>query len=544
MIQGGILHRLRAGSRSKAGILHRIFEAQAEARPRNTAVVFGDDTLSYGELDRRANRLARHLRDRGLRTGSTVAMLLPRSPDVYAGILGILKAGCAYVPIDPSYPADRIGFMLENSGAAGLLTTADMAWQFAEFRGVTVSMDEERSQIGIRTSARLSDEEIGLDRTDPCYVIYTSGSTGRPKGVLVEHRNAAHLVKAEAGIFGVRPSDRVYQGASLCFDLSVEEMWLAFGSGAALIAATPAMEHAGPDLSLHLAESRVSVLSTVPTLLSMLAGDVPTIRLLILGGEACPEELVERWARTGRKVVNTYGPTETTVTATYCELSPGRPVTIGRPIPGYRIALLDDQLRPVADGQSGEICTGGAGVARGYVGLPDETRARFITDPAAPAGAPQRLYRSGDRGRLNADGQIEFLGRVDGQVKLRGFRIELSEIESVMLQSGLVRAAACAVRRDASDTEQLVGYVVLDGRPRLDEEALRAFLRGRLPFFMLPTVMERIAALPLLPRGKLDRSALPPPRTWPSPPREASDGAGTASLLEDEQEVVPATASW
>jgi len=526
MVVQRVLRRLKALAGSKTGILHHIFEQQARANPGAPAVVFGDVALTYGELDRRANRLARHLRYRGLKPRSTVAMLLPRSPEAYAALLAILKAGCAYVPIDPRYPASRIAFILEDSRAAGLVTTAELAWQFAGFGGVTVSIDEERSAIAIRTSAPLTGSEVPVDPGDPCYIIYTSGSTGRPKGVIVEHRSAAFLVNAEAQVFDVTAGDRVFQGASLCFDLSVEEMWLAFRRGATLVAATPAMDSAGSGLSRLLSESRITVLSTVPTILSTLAEDVPSIQLLILGGETCPPELVARWARPGRRIVNTYGPTETTVTATFADLAPGKPITIGRPLPGCTVQLLDDHLRPVADGKAGEICIGGPSVARGYVGLPGETRSRFIVDPAAPRGAPRRLYRTGDLGRLNAEGEIEFLGRADRQVKLRGFRIELAEVEEVMLESGSVRAAACAVRRDYAGRDHLVGYVVPNDRHPLDEEALRAYLRGRLPFFMLPSVITSIDSLPKMSTGKLDRSALRSRRS--SPPMEegcCQDGA-------------------
>ncbi len=386
-------------------LLHEIFEAQADARPENVAVVFGREETTYASLESRANRLARHLRSRGVGRGSLVAMLLRRSVDAYAAILGILKSGAAYVPIDPEYPADRVAYILEDSGAMALVTSADLARRHAAFEGAVVRVDADRDVIAAEKPSRLTRKEVGVSSQDLCYVIYTSGSTGRPKGVMIEHRNARRLVQAEGHIYAARSEDRVYQGASLAFDLSVEEVWLAFHAGATLVAATPEMERAGPDLSRLLTESGVTVLSSVPTLLSMLAEDVPTLRLLIFGGESCPEWLVARWARSGRRLVNTYGPTETTVIATYAELLPGKPVTIGRAIPGYRVYLLDDELQPAPRGEAGEICISGAGVARGYVGLSDETRARFVPDPFAPAGeADARIYRSGDLGRLDANG--------------------------------------------------------------------------------------------------------------------------------------------
>ena len=497
-----------AGSR----ILHEIFEAQADFRPDAVAVHFGAERTTYLDLERRANRLARHLRTRGVRCGSRVGMVLPRSTDAYATILGILKAGAAYVPVDPDYPADRIEYILKDCGAETLVTTSELAGLSVGFEGTIIRLDDDRSAIDAESSARLPRYMVGVGPRELCYVIYTSGSTGRPKGVMVEHRSASHLVRAEGRLFKVRPEDRVYQGFSLSFDASVEEVWLAFHSGATLVAATPEMAHAGPDLSRLLSEAGVTVLSCVPTLLSMLTEDVPGLRLLILGGEACPEQIVERWARPGRRLVNTYGPTEATVIATYADLRPGEPVTIGRPVPSYHVHLLDDFLRPVPAGVVGEICIGGVGVARGYVGLPDQTRERFIPDPFAPPGDPDaRLYRTGDLGRFDERGNIKFHGRCDSQVKLRGFRIELTEIESALMQSEGVLASACTVREDVPGVQQLVGYVV-PSNGGIDEGRLRSQLRRKLPVYMEPAVIETIPILPRLPSGKLDRAALPAPR--------------------------------
>ena len=501
------------GPSQRFEVLHAIFEAQTDARPDAVAVVCDREETSYAELDWRANRLARYLRARQVGRGSLVALLLPRSADTYAALLGILKAGAAYVPIDPEYPTERIAYILQNSKAAALVTTSALAERVAGFSGTLVRVDADRAAIEAESPARLARNASGVGPCDLCYVIYTSGSTGRPKGVMVEHRSACHLVCAEGKIFQVQPGDRVYQGFSLAFDASVEEVWLAFHAGARLVAATAQMALAGPDLARMLSEAGVTVLSCVPTLLAMVTEDVPTLRLLIFGGEKCPDQLAERWARPSRRLVNTYGPTEATVIATYTDLLPGKPVTIGRAVPGYRVYLLDDGLRPVPAGEMGEIWIGGVGVARGYVGLPGSTEARFLPDPfVAPEEGGARIYRTGDFGRIDGEGNIEFLGRADSQVKLRGFRVELAEIESLLLQADGLLAAACSVREDVPGAQQLVAYVVPRSGGQVDEEHLRSYLRSRLPSYMVPALIETVTDLPRLASGKLDRASLPAPQ--------------------------------
>src|SRR5438094_494327 len=508
-----MLRRIRPPEETgRSSILHQFFEAQVDRRPEAIAIMVEGRRITYAEIEQRANRLARYLYDHGVGRGSLVAILLSRSLDAYVSILGTLKAGAAYVPLDPEYPADRISFILGDSHAETLLTTAALASHHREFHGNIIAVDVDADAISSETSTRLPTDEVRVGPDDLCYVIYTSGSTGRPKGVLVGHRSVCNLVEAEAEIFRVTPEDRVCQIASLSFDLSVEEIWLAFQAGACLVPATRELAHGGPDLSKFLVEHQVTVLSCVPTLLNMLDEEIPTLHLVILGGEVCPENLVSRWARSGRRLVNTYGPTETTVTATYSDLTPGKPVTIGRPLPGYHVRILDGTLRPVPEGATGEICIGGIGVARGYVGRPKETMARFIQDPFVQKGEVEtRLYRTGDLGRFDAEGNLEFLGRSDSQVKLRGFRIELSEIESVLMEEASVLSAACAVREDASGLKQLVGYVVARDGASIDPDRLRLHLRGRLPAYMVPAFIETVTALPRLPSGKLDRASLPKP---------------------------------
>lgn len=496
-----------------SGLLHELFEQTAETYPGKIALMCADGRMTYAEVERRANQLARHLRRRGVKRSDCVGVLLPRSLEVCVTLLGILKAGAAYVPLDPGFPAERVAFVLADSQARALVTTKTLAAKATSFNGEIIVLDECQLEIACQPVTRLTPVETGALPGDLCYIIYTSGSTGQPKGVQIEHRSVCHLVRCEGEIFRVRPEDRIYQGFSIAFDASVEEIWLAFFAGATLVVGTEEMVHAGAALSRMLTDAGVTVLSCVPTLLSMMEEDVPSVRLLILGGEQCPPDLAKRWWQPGRRVVNTYGPTEATVIATYAECHPHQPVTIGRPLPNYFAGILDEQLRPVAQGQSGELCLGGVGLARGYLGQPELTREKFVPNPLAKnGGLPARLYRTGDLARFTPDGEIEFLGRLDSQVKIRGFRVELSEIEAVLLECAGVQAAAVALREDTSGGPRLVAYLVPRGDAPPDEPLIRSRLRARLPVYMMPVLFETIHELPMLSSGKVDRPNLPPPR--------------------------------
>ncbi|MGW4529245.1 Pls/PosA family non-ribosomal peptide synthetase [Amycolatopsis sp. NPDC004378] len=346
---------------------------------------------------------------------------------------------------------------------------------------------------------------------EPCYVIYTSGSTGRPKGVAVGQTSICNFIDVVAGIYRVRRTDRVYQGMTIAFDFSIEEIWPTWAAGATLVAGPTGADRVGSGLATFLHRHRITILYCVPTVLATVDLELPGIRTLLVGGEACPAELVGRWSRPERRMLNTYGPTEATVTATWCELLPGRPVTIGRALPTYRIVLLDKDLRPVRDGSVGEICIGGPGVAFGYLNRPELTAERFLDDPRITGDG--RLYRTGDLGRVLAGGEIEYLGRADSEVKIRGHRIDLQEIESVLMEHPRVAVAAVAPHPDAP-TEDLVAYLAF-ARGRHDREEivgqLRDTLRQRLPPSMVPGYVETLTELPMMPSGKVDRSRLPRP---------------------------------
>lgn len=494
-------------------LLHEIFESTVDRLRDKIAILCGTDEMTYSEVDDKANRLAHFLLARGVQEGDCVGMCLPRSSEVYIALLAILKTGAAYVPLDPDYPTDRVNYILSDCGVSVLITTTECLPKSDGFPGQVIVLDRDRDLIMTYRCSRLSREETGATPRSLSYVIYTSGSTGKPKGVQIEHQSACHLVRAEGRIYQVRQEDRVYQGFSITFDASVEEVWMAFFAGATLVVGTRELQRSGPALSTRLTELGVTVISCVPTLLSMLEDDMPSIRLLILGGEACRAELVDRWARPGRRLVNTYGPTEATVIATWVECEPGKPVTIGRPLPNYFVYILDEHRRRVPPGTPGELYLGGRGLARGYVGKESLTRERFIPNPFGNWTDAPLLYRTGDLVRFTLSGDIEFLGRVDSQVKIRGFRVELSEIETVL--GACPQVLGCAVAVHESDgVQQLVAYVVPRKNIDFNENELLQGLRAQLPQFMVPSLLETLSELPTLPSGKIDRKSLPAPRDW------------------------------
>ena len=488
--------------------LHELFEATVKAYPEKIALICADQQMTYTQLEDNSNKLARFLRSKGVGKGYRVGLLLERSMNVYITLLAILKTGAAYVPLDPNYPSDRIRYILTDCGIQMLVTTSTVASRHCTFDCDTVYLDQSSSEIENESPQQLSHQETGVS-TDLCYIIYTSGSTGRPKGVKIEHRSASNFVRSANTIYGVKTEDRVYQGFSIAFDASVEEVWLAFSTGATLIVGTTEV-HSGEVLSSVLTDNKVTVFSCVPTLLSLMDEDVPTIRLLVLGGEQCPQELVTRWSKPGRRILNTYGPTEATVVATCAECVPGKPVTIGLPLPNYQVYLLDSDMQPLPVGVTGEIYIGGICVAQGYVNQSELNREKFVANPFGDRNLSSRLYKTGDLGCFTVTGEIQFQGRIDSQVKLRGFRVELSEIESVLMENLEIQSAVVSVQELVPGIEHLVGYIV----PKvatLDVAKISHSLKTRLPSYMIPTFWEVIQELPTLPSGKVDRTKLPRP---------------------------------
>ncbi|MFI9722093.1 Pls/PosA family non-ribosomal peptide synthetase [Streptomyces sp. NPDC052396] len=514
--------------------LVEFFERSCDRHPDATAVICGDQRLGYRELERWANRLAHLLRERGAGEGARAGILLERGAAGYAALLGVGKAGAAYVPLDVSFPAERLAFIARDAELRCLVTESALRERTREMPCPVLELDREEEHLARRPEHRPG---VRVDASSLCYIVYTSGTTGRPKGVAVSQANIVNFLRVAGPVYRVGREDRVYQGLSLAFDFSVEEIWPAWMAGATLVAGTEEGRRAGSGLAELLAGQGVTVLCCVPTLLATLDAELPALRTLLVSGEPCPAELVRRWARPGRRILNAYGPTEATVTATCAELAPHRPVTIGTPLPGYRVYLLDDGLRRVTEGTSGEICIGGPGVALGYVNRPSLTAERFIPNPVARDRAEvPRVYRTGDRGRFTVTGELEYLGRVDTQVKLRGYRIELAEIEAVLREDEAVADAVVTPLVRDGVPQALAGYLTLNARQRtVDQQELRrrlhARLRGRLPAYMIPSHLEVLPAFPLLAADKVDRAALPAP-TSPPLGRDSRPRAAPATGLE------------
>ncbi|MDO5499790.1 MAG: amino acid adenylation domain-containing protein [Propionibacteriaceae bacterium] len=497
------------GRRATTIRLHHFFEYSAHTTPEAVALECAGTRLTYRDLDERANRLANHLlTERNLHPGSRVGIMIERSLEMYVALLGVQKAGATFIPIDPSAPLDRVAYIAQDSGLDLILTTTALADACAEANTALLPMDAAAAQIAEAPPAA---PELDASGDPLCYIIYTSGSTGRPKGVEILQSSICNFIEVVPEIYGVTASDRVYQGMTISFDFSIEEIWPTWAMGATLVAGPTDGRRVGPGLADFLEDSAITMIYCVPTVLATLDRLVPSIHTVNVGGEACPQELVERWG-VGRRILNTYGPTEATVTCIWAELYPGKPVTIGVPLPTYTAVLMDDNLEPVPFGEVGEICIGGPGVARGYVNRPDLTADRFVPDPTGETDG--RIYRTGDLGRFADNGEIVYLGRADTEVKVRGHRVELLEIESVMLEDHAVAAAVVTLLERPGTGGELAGYILLTEqaevlstvRARLHDQ-----LRRRLPAYMVPDYLEALDDIPMLPSGKADRKALPEP---------------------------------
>jgi non-ribosomal peptide synthetase-like protein len=479
-----------------------ILRATARRRPDHPALIWGDRVVTYRELDARSDAMAQELVARGAKAGAVIGLFMPRGADLLIAQAGIAKSGAAWLPLDAMTPIQRVEVCLRAAGAWGCITTsvqnlagvATCCWTFDE----------------ILAGAARKPEQLAPDLVqpaDPAYAIYTSGSTGLPKGIVVSHRSICHFLRSENEILGVHEDDVVYQGFSVAFDMSFEEIWISYLVGATLWIA-PAECAVDPErIAAAAAEQRITVLHAVPTLMGLITDPLASVRLINLGGEACPDALVDRLARPGRELFNTYGPTEATVSASLARLQPGQPVTIGTPLPNYGFLVIDAERRPLPSCATGELCIVGPGVADGYLGQPELTAERFIGNPLAAGDHDARMYRTGDLGRIDDEGRLHCLGRADDQVKIRGFRVELGEIEAAIAAEPGIAAVAVTLRQLVG-LEQLVAFVTSTNGSPPRPSSLRKALSLRLPRHMIPAHFENVGQLPRLTSGKVNRKAL------------------------------------
>ncbi len=523
-------------------LLCEIFADSARAFADSICMVSGDLRLTYAQVDAQAGAIARGLLRHHVGPGSVVGLWMPRGHALLIAQIAIAKTGAAWLPFDADVPVERVVECLGDCDARALLVGPD---HFAKASGHTPCPVLQSDTLADWSDTTIVDARaLGATPGHPAYMIYTSGSTGKPKGIVITGANICHYLRAANEVYGLGASDVVFQGASVAFDLSMEEIWVPYLVGASLFVATPAIMGDVDTLPDVMDQAGVTVLDTVPTLLSMLTRDIPALRIIILGGEACPPALAVRWCKPGRTIFNSYGPTEATVVATVAEVRIGEPVTIGKPIPNYTCYVVDDALNLVAPGVEGELLIGGPGVAMGYLGRADLTAEKFVPNPFGADGVDPVLYRSGDAVALDAKGDILFRGRIDDQIKIRGFRVELGEIEARITELGGFSQAAVVMRND-DGMDQLVAFLVSDGAQAQDIEpkAMRAQLRETLPAYMVPARFEMVSELPRLSSGKVNRNELKKAvLTAPAEAAEAQEDPRTpteAKLLTAAQGVLP-----
>jgi amino acid adenylation domain-containing protein len=524
--------------------LHQLFEQQVKQNPQAIAVKLENEFFTYQELNNRANQLAHYLQSLGVKSDSLVGIFVERSLDMIIGILGILKAGGAYVPLDINYPQERITYLIEDTQLSIVLTQSKFIEQLPKFIPNTICLDQDWSIIAKQSTVS---PLVEVDQHNLAYIIYTSGSTGQPKGVMIEHRSVVNYILTTILEYGITSEDQILQFSSICFDASVQEIFVSLLSGATLVLRTEEMLRSSEDFWQCCQKWQLTVLG-IPTaywhqLASELTPDtlpiLSKIKLIVIGGEAIQPAKVQQWQTvTGQysplpRLLNGYGPTEATIAATLSEFTSPTitNIPIGRPISNTQVYILDACLQPVPVGVAGELHIGGMGLARGYLNRPELTQEKFIPNPFEKdevipptplnkgGNEPSKLYKTGDLCRYLPDGKIEYLGRIDNQVKIRGFRIELGEIETVLSQHNAVKTAVVIAQEDETNQKRLVAYIIpqkeIISAPKeensLNVTELRQFLKAKLPEYMIPSAFVILESLPLTPNGKIDHPALPAP---------------------------------
>ena len=518
--------RWQQGERLNHLFEYRCHQFLFENNAQHLAVDSEQGQWSYQQLNSAANQLARYLLAQGLKSGAVIGLLFDKSANSYIAMLAVLKINAAYVPLDPAFPEERIAYIAEDAAMQALLTLSCYEKLTHETKNINVlciDSKESTPAIAAQPDMHLLAQETGQPISELCYIIYTSGSTGRPKGVPIDQASICNFVRVAAEVYGYSPHDRVYQGLTIAFDFAVEEIWVPLIVGATLLPNQTGSSLLGSDLADFLQAKKATAMCCVPTLLATIDEELPDLHLLIVSGEACPQDLINRWYTPERVILNAYGPTEITVTATLARSKPNEPVTIGKPLPTYSVIILKPNTKNILPfGEVGEIAVAGVGVARGYLNQEEKSKEVFIKDfldiPNNPSGL---IYRTGDLGLINSKGEIEYQGRIDLQVKIRGYRIELTEIESVILQIPQIEQAVVDTFEPIADVKELVAYYTLKENADFSQDQLVAALREALPNYMVPSYYEKLAVMPMMASDKADRKALPKP----SSKRMSSDNA-------------------
>jgi len=480
--------------------LPQLLAPSLQSFSEKTAFIFKDRSITYGELDNWSNAIAADLQQRGIGAGDFVGLWYPRSLELPVAVLGILKAGAAYVPLDHEMPRDRIQKVFTDIQVKTYFSDTDAGIHCPP---ITIPPLPEIEIAPVDSKATSNNKT---------YVLFTSGSTGIPKGIPISHGNICHLIRGEQEVLGIKPTDRVYQGFSISFDMWCEENWISLFAGATIWIADTFTVRAIDELSKVLTENGITILHAVPSVLAII-DEVPSLRIVNSGGEACTPQVLEKWSTPDRVFINSYGPTETTVTSHMAFLKKGDEITIGDPLPNYNMAVVDEQMKILPRGERGEMIITGPGVSGEYFNLPELTAKQFLPNPF-PELPGDLLYKTGDAVLIRENGFLEFHGRFDDQIKLRGYRIELGEIENRLLQIDGVLSAAVAVKTDANNQEQLVGYVIEKTGARLDENEMRKQLAAFLAPYMVPVTIIAIGQMPRMPSGKINRKQLPVPPSF------------------------------